>query len=77
MKRLVCMGCGAGENLDDPTGDIHSVQLIDLTSPYEDTGGPDRPITEDLCSNCRTLIRRNFFGETESELLDMPLMKAV
>jgi hypothetical protein len=76
MRRLVCMGCGVGEDLNDPTGDIHTVQFIDLTSPYEDTGGPDRPIQEDLCTKCRNLIRRNFFGESEAELLDMPMMKS-
>jgi hypothetical protein len=75
MKRLICVGCGAGEDLNDPTGDIHTVEIRDLTSPYDDNGPPDRPIQEDLCARCRTELRIKYFGESEPELLDMPLMK--
>jgi hypothetical protein len=74
MKRLICVGCGVGEDLDNPTGDIHTIQVTDSTSPYCETGGPDTPIQEDLCSRCRTRLRQEFFGESEAELLDMPLM---
>ena len=76
MRRLICVGCGAGEDLNNPTGDIHTIQLTDLTSPYDDNGPPDPPIQEDLCYDCRTKLRHAYFGESEAELLDMPLMKA-
>lgn len=75
MRRLVCIGCGVGENLDDPSGDIRTMQLSDLTPLYSDLGQPEKPIEEDLCANCRTKLRQQFFGESEAELLDMPLMK--
>lgn len=76
MKRLICVGCGAGEDLEAPTGDIRTMKLIDLTPPYSDTGPPETPIEEDLCYNCRTKLRRDFFGEVQEELLDMPMMKS-
>ena len=77
MKRLVCNGCGMAENLDEPSGKIHRVQLIDLADTYYDPekDGPDKPVEEDLCTSCRKKLRHDYFGETEAELLDMPLMK--
>lgn len=76
MKRLLCVGCGKGEDLDAPTGDIRTMQLVDLTPLYSATGPPQPPIEEDLCDECITKLRRNFFGEPNDELLNMPLMKS-
>ena len=75
MRQLICVGCGKKEDLSNPTGDIHTMQLVDLEPLYETPEGPDKPITEDLCSRCRARMRRDFFGEAEGELLEMPLMK--
>jgi hypothetical protein len=75
MRRLVCTGCGLAEDLDNPTGDIHRVQFLDLAPRYSETGPPDRPVEEDLCSKCRKKVRQEFFGESDIELMDMPLMK--
>lgn len=81
MRRLVCNGCGLAEDLDNPSGTIHPVQLIDKASPYaelENPGkgvAPDKIAEEDLCAACRAKLRRDYFGEVEAELLDMPLMK--
>ena len=75
MKRLVCIGCGAGEDLNNPTGDIHTVQLIDLTPNYTTPAGPDKSVEEDLCCSCRDKLRREFFGVVDAELLEMPMMK--
>lgn len=81
MRRLVCNGCGLAENLDEPSGTIHRVQLKDLASTYAelDKPGPgvrpDSTVEEDLCKACRDKLRREFFGIADAELLDMPLMK--
>lgn len=75
MRRLTCIGCGLSEDLNDPSGNIHTMQLLDLTPPYTPSGGPDKPIQEDLCKACRDKVRRHFFGELEDELLDMPMMR--
>jgi hypothetical protein len=74
MKRLICVGCGVGEDLDNPAGDIHAVQLIDLSGTYDTPSGPDKTVQEDLCGSCRNKLRREFFGVVEAELLEMPLM---
>ena len=74
MKRLICSGCGLGEDLENPTGQIHRVQLVDLTSTWELENGPDKAVEEDLCASCRDKLRRQFFGVVEGELLEMPLM---
>jgi hypothetical protein len=74
MKRLVCIGCGVGEDLNDPDGDIHPVQLVDLSPTYSGTG-PDQTVEEDLCGSCRNKLRREFFGVVEAELLEMPMMQ--
>jgi hypothetical protein len=74
MKRLICIACGAGEDLNNPTGDIHPVQLVD-TSPTYFGEGPDQTVEEDLCGSCRNKLRREFFGVTEAELLEMPMMQ--
>lgn len=78
MRRLVCNGCGLAEDLDEPTGTIHRVQLIDLentTYSENESSRPDRPVEEDLCKSCRDKVRREFFGVADGELLDMPLMR--
>lgn len=76
MRRLVCIGCGLAEDLENPTGDIHTVQLVDLAPTYDSVSGPpDRTVQEDLCGGCRKKLRSNFFGEVEAELLDMPMMR--
>lgn len=75
MKQLVCVGCGVREDLNAPSGDIHPVQLVDLSPLYDTPEGPDKPIEEDLCAKCRARLRRDFFGETDAELLEMPLMR--
>ena len=75
MRRLICVGCGKGEDLETPTGDIRTMQLVDLTPLYSNTGPPDKPIEEDLCGECITKLRREFFGEPNDELLNMPLMR--
>lgn len=77
MKRLICVGCGVGEDLDDPTGDIHPMQLVDLKPMYSETGPPDPPVQEDLCGKCRIDVKVKFFGHPEPDILNMPLMKAV
>lgn len=76
MKRLVCIGCGLAEDLNNPTGDIHTVQLVDLTPMWETPSTPDKAVEEDLCGACRKKLRHQFFGEGDGELLEMPLMKA-
>lgn len=75
MKRLVCVGCGFAEDLNNPSGNIHTMQLVDLSPMYNTPGGPDKVIEEDLCKACREKVRRDFFGVSDIELLDMPLMK--
>jgi hypothetical protein len=75
VKRLVCNGCGLGEDLNNPTGIIHTVQLVELTPTYATSGGPDKTVEEDLCKSCRDKLRRDFFGVIDAELLEMPLMK--
>jgi hypothetical protein len=75
MKRLICIACGAGEDLNDPTGDIHPVQLVDLTPTYTPPSGPDKAVEEDLCKSCRDKLRREFFGVVDAELLEMPMMQ--
>jgi hypothetical protein len=75
VKRLVCVGCGVAEDLDNPTGNIHTVQLVDTAPTYNTPSGPDKTVEEDLCKRCRDELRRTFFGEVEAELLEMPLMK--
>lgn len=77
MKKLVCMGCGAAEDLTNPTGAIHTMQLIDLTPPFQEPIGPDSVVEEDLCARCRERMRRDFFGVEDGKLLEMPLMKGV
>ena len=77
MRRLVCVGCGASEDLNNPTGDIRTVQFSDLTPLYTETGQPEKAVTEDLCASCRARVRRDFFGEVDETLLEMPLMKVV
>lgn len=77
MKRLVCRGCGLAEDLNNPSGNIHPVQLVDVAPIYDTPGtGPDQVVEEDLCSDCRKAVRRQFFGIEEAELLEMPLMRA-
>lgn len=80
MRRLVCNGCGLAEDLDNPSGTIHPVQLVDKAPTYaglEQPGAsPDQTVEEDLCESCRKKLRRDYFGEVEAELLDMPLMQA-
>lgn len=79
MRRLVCNGCGLAEDLNNPSGTIHPVKLVDMAPTYAgldiDGAGPDKPVEEDLCESCRKKLRRDYFGEVEAELLDMPLMK--
>jgi len=75
MKQLVCVGCGLTEDLSNPTGSIHPMQLVDLSPTYDTPEGPDKTIEEDLCKKCRTKVRQNFFGEEDDVLLNMPLMK--
>ena len=75
MKRLICAGCGLGENLDDPTGTIHAMQLVDVTPLYTTPTGVDKTVEEDLCERCRDKLRREFFGIMDAELLEMPFMK--
>lgn len=75
MKRLICAGCGMGENLDEPTGTIRSMQLVDATPLYSTSGGPEETVSEDLCNRCRDKIRRDFFGIEDAKLLEMPLMR--
>ena len=75
MRRLVCNGCGLAEDLDNPTGAIHAVQLKDLAETYNLDSRPDSTVEEDLCKSCRDKMRREFFGVADAELLDMPLMK--
>ena len=75
MRRLVCNGCGLAEDLDNPTGAIHMVQLKDLAETYNLDSRPDSTVEEDLCKSCRDKLRREFFGVADAELLDMPLMK--
>lgn len=78
MKKIVCAGCNLTEDLDNPTGAIHRIQMIDLAPRYDtEKAPPDKDVEEDLCESCRKKIRREFFGEAEAELLDMPLMKRV
>lgn len=79
MRRLVCNGCGLAEDLDNPSGTIHPVQLVDLAPTYagldQPGASPDRPIEEDLCAKCRKKLRMDYFGDNDPELLEMPLMK--
>lgn len=75
MRRLICAGCGIGEDLNDPSGIIHTMQLVDLSPTYSTPGGVDKPVQEDLCPRCRDKIRREFFGVQDAELLEMPLMR--
>jgi hypothetical protein len=79
MRRLVCNGCGLAEDLNNPSGTIHPVKLVDMAPTYAgldiNGAGPDKPVEEDLCESCRKKLRRDYFGEVEAELLDMPLMK--
>jgi len=75
MKRLICAGCGLGEDLNDPTGTIHAMQFVDTAPPYSTPGGPDKTVEEDLCARCRDKVRREFFGIQDAQLLEMPLMK--
>lgn len=75
MKKLVCIGCGYTEDLNEPSGKIHTVQLVDLTPMFDAPHGPDKTVEEDLCDKCRARVRRDFFGEDDATLLDMPLMK--
>ena len=75
MKRLICAGCGVGEDLNDPTGAIHPMQFVDLSPAYSTPGGVDATVQEDLCGRCRDKLRRDFFGIEDGKLLEMPLMK--
>jgi hypothetical protein len=78
MRRLVCIGCGVAEDMDNPTGDIHPMKLVDLadtTYAENEASRPDKAAEEDLCARCRKKLRQQFFGEADGELLDMPLMK--
>jgi hypothetical protein len=75
MRRLICIACGVGEDLNNPLGDIHTVQLVDLTPNYTTPSGPDKSVEEDLCGSCRDKLRREFFGVTDAELLEMPMMQ--
>jgi hypothetical protein len=76
MKRIVCGGCGISEDLNDPAGHIHTVQLVDTTPVWDSSGSrPDEVAEEDLCRDCRIRIRQEFFGIIEAELLNMPLMR--
>lgn len=75
MKRLICAGCGMGEDLNDPTGTIHTMQFVDLSPTYSTPNGPDKTVEEDLCNRCRDKVRREFFGIADATLLEMPLMK--
>jgi hypothetical protein len=77
MKKLVCVGCGLAEDLDNPSGTIHRVQLVDLAPMWTTPDKPDATVEEDLCPKCRGRLRRDFFGEEDAELLEMPLMKGV
>jgi len=77
MKKLVCVGCGLTEDLDNPAPTIHPVQLVDLAPVWSTPAGPDKTVEEDLCPKCRSRLRRDFFGEEDAELLEMPLMKGV
>lgn len=75
MKRLICAGCGFGEDLNDPNTTIHTMQFVDKSPPYSTPGGTDETVEEDLCVRCRDKIRRDFFGIEDAKLLEMPLMK--
>lgn len=75
MRKLVCAGCGFTEDLNNQTGAIHTMQLIDLSPLYDTLTRPDAPIEEDLCGKCRDRIRFDFFGIHEPELLGLPFMK--
>jgi len=77
MKKIVCVGCGLSEDLENPSGTIHRVQLVDLAPLWKTPDGPDETVEEDLCLKCRGRLRRDFFGEEDAELLEMPLMKGV
>lgn len=76
MKRLICAGCGLGEDLNDPTGNIHTMKFVDATAPFTTPDGVDKTVEEDLCTRCRDKVRREFFGVQDAKLLEMPLMKA-
>ena len=75
MKRLICAGCGLGEDLNDPTGAIHTMQFVDTMDRYSTKDGIDKTVEEDLCKRCRDKLRREFFGVEDAKLLEMPLMK--
>jgi hypothetical protein len=77
MRRLMCIGCGFSEDLDDPIGNVHRVRLVDLTPTFDTPKGPDKSVEEDLCKECRDKLRRDFFGAPDPELLEMPLMRHV
>lgn len=74
MKRLICAGCGYSEDLDEPTGEIRTMQVSDLSDRYGVPGGLEKTVTEDLCKKCRDRLRRDFFGILDGELMGMPLM---
>jgi hypothetical protein len=78
MRRIVCIGCGFAEDMNNPTGNIHRMKLVDLTPRPEAMGAEskaDLPIEEDLCQTCRKKLRSEFFGESDAGLMDMPLMR--
>lgn len=75
MRRLMCAGCGLAEDLDNPTGMIHTMQFVDMSPVYSTQGGVDQTVQEDLCKRCRDKLRRDFFGVEDGRLLEMPLMK--
>lgn len=77
MRRLICAGCGAGENLDDPTGNIRTMQFVDTTETWSEVGPPEKPVSEDLCLTCREKIRQEFFNVLGDDPLEIPLMRAV
>lgn len=77
MRRLICAGCGAGENLNDPTGDIRTVQIVDLTPQFSEGGRPEAPVSEDLCTSCRVKVKQDFFNVQNEDPMEIPLMRVV
>ena len=73
MKKLVCGSCRKSEDLDNPSGDIRPMQLVDMSDKWNPPG-TEETVQEDLCEDCRKKLRHDFFGVEDAKLLSMPLM---
>lgn len=74
MQKLVCDGCGMGEDVSIPEKKrtIRSVKFSIVMDPRVTMPGHEEVHEADLCDNCRGHVLANYFRVSAEGQLDVP-----